>query len=306
MLTGQDLAGILAAAGAATQDDLTEFVYWNCYVRDFSEAAHEPAERATQAWRPVLREDLTPLLRAAHAGNPCREFGWRVEQVLEAGRVVARKGGDVRRFEPGHYLNLDSPFSTGKDQRIAICLPKDSTTLQAGYYHIFGEAIGEDDESPRILRFYWNITAEGAPLLVGLITRALGRFQIPYQMKLPHARTAYFRRDAAVVYLNRRYYRVAAMILAGVHREIAAHLADDTPLYTKRLARGLAMAENPGESFGKTRSRMVAQALWKARELGLTGETGLLAALDREFRECGIDPDRPYLNPGSRDEYGWP
>jgi len=297
VLTGQDLAGILATAKAATPDELEEFIYWQCYVKPFSEPTPE--------WPPP--EDLTPVLRAAHAGNPCREFGWRVTQVLDSGRVLARKGGEVRRFDPGHYLNLDSPYNAPeKDQRIAICLPKDSTALQPGYYHIFGEAIGEDDEGPRVLRFYWNITAEGAPLLVSLITRALGRFQIPYQMKLPQWRKAYFRRDAAVLYLNRRYYRIAAAILAGIHQEIAGQLGPDTPLYTKRLARGLAIAENPGESFGKTRSRIVAQALWKARELELTSEAELLAALEREFRECGLDPDRPYLNTGSRDEYDFP
>lgn len=302
MLSGQDLARILAAATAATQDDLTEFVYWQCYVKAFSEPT------PGQAGRTVPHEDLTPALRAAHVGNPCREFGWRVAQVLDSGRIVARKGagkgGDVRRFEPGHYLNLDSPYGPpAKDHRIAICLPKDSTAVQPGYYHVFGEAIGEDDEGPRLLRFYWHVTAEGAPLLVSLITRALGRFQIPYQMKLPQSSKPYYRRDAAVLYLNRRYHRIVAAILGTVHREIAGHLGDGTPLFTKPLARGLAIAENPGESFGKTRSRIVAQALWKARELGLTGEAELLEALDREFRECGLLPDRPYLNPGSRDEY---
>ena len=296
MLTGRDLADILATARVATVEELEEFIYWQCYVKPFPEAAPEPTPSG----------DLTPALRAAHAGQPCREFGWRVAQVLESGRILARKGGEARRFDAGHYLNLDSPYGPPeKNQRIAICLPKDSTTVQPGYYHLFGEAIGEDDEGPRLVRFYWNVTAEGAPLLVGPITRRFGRFQIPYQMKLPQWRNAYWRRDAAVLYVNRRYYRIAATILAGVHQEIAEHLGPDTPLYTKPLARGLAIAENPGESFGKTRSRIVAQTLWKAREAGLS-EAELLAALDREFRECGIDPERPYLNPGSRAEYELP
>jgi hypothetical protein len=217
------------------------------------------------------------------------------------------QGGEARRFEPGHYLNLDSPYGPPeKDQRIAICLPKDSTSVQPGYYHLFGEAIGEDGEGPRLLRFYWNVTAEGAPRLVSLITRALGHFQIPYQMKLPQWRKAYFRRDAAFLCINRRYYRIVATILAGVHAEIAEHLGPDSQLFTKPLARGLAIAENPGDSFGKTRSQIVAQALWKAREQGLTGEAELLEALDREFREGGLVLERPYLNPGSRGEYELP
>jgi len=305
MLSGQDLAGILATAGASTPDELEEFIYWQCYVKPFSEPA------ARQAGRPVPEEDLTPALRAAHAGNPCREFGWRVAQVLDSGRIIARKGapkgGDARRVEPGHYLNLDSPWGPpAKDHRIAICLPKDSTAVQPGYYHIFSEAIGEDDEGPRLLRFYWHVRAEGAPLLVSLITRALGRFQIPYQMKLPQWSKQYYRRDAAVLYLNRRYYRIVAAILGAVHQEIAGQLRMGTPLFTKPLARGLAIAENPGESFGKSRCRIVAKALWKARELGLTGEADLVQALDREFRECGLRLDRPHLNPGSRDEYALP
>ncbi len=296
MLTGRDLAAILGTPGLSTLDALTDFVYSQCYTKAFSEPTPE---------RPPTG-DLTPLLRAAHAGQACREFGWRVDQILDSGRVLARKGAEARCFVGGQYLNLESPFIVKKDFRIAICLPKDSSTIQSSYYHFFGDAIGAEDEGSQLLRFYWNVTADGAPLLVTLVTRAFGRFQIPYQMKLLEARQAYIRRDAGVLYVNRRYYRIVAMILAGIHPEIAAYLGDGTPLFTKRLERGLGFAENPGESFGKSRSRIVAQALWKAREQGLSGEAELSVALIREFRECGLNTDLPYLNPGSCDEYEWP
>ncbi|MEO8368006.1 MAG: T3SS effector HopA1 family protein [Candidatus Solibacter sp.] len=297
MLTGAELASILATAGAGTHDDLTEFLYWQCYVKPFSEPYPEPPPA----------ENLTPVLRAAHAGQPCREFGWQVTQAFESGRILARKGGDIRGFEAGHYLNLDDPVGLPKkDHRVAICRPKDSTAIQAGYYHIFGEAIGEDGESLRLVRFYWNVRAEGAPRLVNIITRALGRFQIPYQMKLPQWRKAYCRRDTAVVYMNRRYYRIATAIFADVHAQIVEHLGSGTPLFTKPLAHGLGLAENTGESFGKTRCRMVAEALLKAREAGLLTEEQLADAVIREFRQQGVDPELPYLNPGSYDRYEWP
>ena len=296
MLTGTDLAAILAACGAADEEKLTEFIYRQCYVKGFSEPAPESGPS----------EDLTPLLRAAHAGQPCRESGWRVAQVLESGAIVARKGGRARRFEPGQYVNLDSPLGSRKDHRIAVFLPKDSTSVQAGYYHLFGEALGDGSDGLRIVRFYWHIRADGAPRLVSLVTGALGRFQIPYQMKLLQWRQSYYRRDAAVLYLQRRYYRAAAMLLANVHEQIAADLAPGVPLFTKRLAHGFALAENPGESFGKARCRIVAQALVKVRDQARSSEPELAEAVDRQFRECGLSPEEPYLNPGSRDKYEFP
>ena len=125
-------------------------------------------------------------------------------------------------------------------------------------------------------------------------------------MKLPADGGSYFRRDAAVIYLNRRYYSVAAAILAGVHQEVAGYLDPDTPLFTKPLERGLALAENPDESFGKNRCRILAQALWNAHEKGFAGEDQRLEELDREFRASGLRLDRPYWNAGSRDEYDFP
>jgi lantibiotic modifying enzyme len=77
------------------------------------------------------------------------------------------------------------------------------------------------------------------------------------------------------------------------------------PAFTRLLAPGLGLAEDPGDgdSFGMHRCRLLADALVTAHEQGAHSvEARVDAVLDRFARE-GINPDRPYLNPGSDDRY---
>jgi hypothetical protein len=276
---------------------LQEFLYWGCYAKQFDGSF---PERNAGPGDP--EPETVEALRAAHAGRACRETAWVVEQSLENGQIIARKGQAVRRFDPGHYLNLDSAMGRPqKDCRVAVCHPKESTAAQKSWYLAFGEAVGDSDDSDGIVRFYWNISAEGAPELLTLLTRTLDRFQIPFSFKVPVWREGYGRRDAGVLYVSRRYYDVAAMLLEDVRERIAGHLDPQTPLFTKKLADGLGFAENPagkpGESFGQNRCGILAQALVNAGEKGLARAEDKMEELNEEFRRRGLSPERPWLNP---------
>jgi hypothetical protein len=276
---------------------LEDFLYGQCYITRFQGTL---AERTHEHDR---SGDLTKELQEANRGRACRDSGWSVEQALEAGDVLARKAGAVRRFEAGHYLLLDAAFGRPKEgQRLAICFPRDSTTTQDQFYFVFGETVSEHEETYNQIRFYWNLAADGAAPLMQLATTKLNRFQVPFQLKCVNHRERLYRRDSAVLYVDRRHYTIAAMLVAEVHDKIRDRLLDDTPLFTKRLARGLALAEDPGDSFGKSRCKIVAQALWAAYESNLDP----LEELTRLFRERGLTLERPYLNPGSVDRYEFP
>ena len=287
---------------------LQEFLYGSCYSREFGGSF--PEQKGVGDAEP----ETIALLRRAHAGRACRETAWVVTQALENGQIVARKGQIANRFDAGQYLNLDSAAGRPrKDCRVAICHPKDSTVAQKAWYFAFGEAAAGCDESESVIRFYWNIGAEGAPELVGLLTRTLNRFQIPFQFKVPVWRGGYNRRDAGVLYTNRRYFDILAILLPDVHERISGHLSQATPLFTKRLADGLGFAENPpghGESFGLNRCEILAQALTNAAAKGLSTVDGKLEELSGEFQKRGLSPERPWLNPllgaGSPRDYDFP
>ena len=272
---------------------LTAFLYRRCYIRWFSDPAPENPG-----------DDLTGALREAHPGRPRRDMGWRVIEPLEDGWVIARKGGAARRFAPGRYLVLEGGLGTAKkDQALLVWPGRESLTIQPEYYYAFGDTAGECDEGEDLLRFYWNVTAEGAPRLLRALVERLNYFQTPFHCKLPRFRHSYPRRDAAVLYLNRRYYRIAAMIAAAVHAQLRDSLCDPTPLFTKRLAPGLALAEDPHESFGMHRCAILAEAFLTAYRNGLTTPDDQVREFDRQFALRGLDLNRPYLNHGSRDEY---
>lgn len=290
----------LLEADLPEQDDagsLAEVLYHRCYTHCILDSP--PAAKGIMPDR-----DLTSLLIAANAGRPAWDEGWRVDQVLDEGRVLARKGGAARSFLPGEFLThrgLGAGPKAGKS--VSIFLPAGSKDMQPGLYHAFGETVGEFEESERILRFYWNVSAEGAPPLIEAITTDFNRFQVPFQFKCGARAAQYPRRDAAVLYLHARYYPIAALLVERVHFRIKAWLDAGTPLFAKRLADGLAFAEDPGDSFGKHRCKILAEAM-----AGTRGQPAAerLEEVRRQFEGCGLSLDRPWLNAGSVDRYEFP
>lgn len=94
-------------------------------------------------------------------------------------------------------------------------------------------------------------------------------------------------------------------MLKPLLRSLGAHLGDGAPAFSKPLARGLALAEEPGGdgSFAEHRCRLLAEAIVVADEQGLRSSDERHAAVRRHFAAAGISLDAPYLQPGSADAY---
>ena len=105
------------------------------------------------------------------------------------------------------------------------------------------------------------------------------------------------------MYLHSRYYPIAALVAANIHARLQHCLDAGTPLFTKRMAHGLAFAEDPGESFGENRSKILAAAM--AATAGKAADERV-AELRRHFEQRGLSLDQPWLNPGSVDRYEFP
>ena len=291
-----ELTAILTA-DLPGQDDaakLAEILYDRCYTQSI---LNVPAShRASQ--------DLTPTLIAANHSRPKWDEGWRIDQLLDDGRILARKGNAARSFLPGEYLTHRG-LGVGPEagRAVHIFLPEGSVDMQAGFYHVFGETASLFDDSRPPLRFYWNVSMEGAPQLVEAVTRDFNRFQIPFHFKCATNAAHYPRRDAAILYLHRRYYPIAALVLERMHSRLRAWLNIDTPLFARRLADGFGFAEDPGGSFGKHRCTILAGAMASSR--GRSLEERLLE-VRTHFELRGLSLDRPWLNAGSVDCYEFP
>ncbi len=294
-----ELAAILAA-DLPGQDDaakLAEILYRDCYARSILDST-----RVGNGDTP--NQDLTSILVAANRSRPVWDEGWRIDQILDEGRILATKGAAVRSFLPGEYLtHRGLGFGPEAEKKVSIFLPEGSADTQAGFYHVFGETAADFEDDQRPLRFYWNVSVEGAPHVTEALSGELNRFQIPFHFKCGSQSAHYPRRDAAVLYLQRRYYAIAALLMERVHARLGPWLSPGTPLFTRRFADGLGFAEDPGESFGKHRCTILAEAMAASRGQPVEER---LQEVRHQFERRGLSLDRPWLNAGSRDSYEFP
>ena len=276
---------------------LTQALYARCYVRRPGSPAPPPAP-------PGPDDDLAPALSAANPGRERWDTGWQVYQALGSGRIVAERHGQSRFLWPGEFLLADATGAPpGPGTRISLWRPRESATLQPGFYYVFGEGAWQDDAP--LVRIYWNVSPDGAPALTRAIALALNGWGVPFRYKCLSRRTLYPRTDAAVLYMSRRSWHLAAELLGPAHRAHAGLLGADTPLFTRRLGRGVSLAEDPGtgESFGMHRCRLLADGLWSAWRAGRRGTAERLAAVGEAFGRAGVSLEHPWRSPGPVTDY---
>ncbi|MDX1999123.1 MAG: lanthionine synthetase LanC family protein [Thermoanaerobaculia bacterium] len=245
---------------------------------------------------------FTAALSAARGGSDRWEPGWTVASVSANGQVVATKHGRTVELWPGQYL---LPRGGGPPQpglALTAYFPKESATYQPGFFFTWSTEPPDRDEPGTLLRLYWHVSAAGAPELLARLTERLDRFQVPFRFKTLAVPGAYGRLDAAVLFVARRFFPVVASVAAELHGQVAGFLGQAVPLFTKPLAPGLGLAEDPGhgESFGTHRCRLVAEALLRQPH----GDRR--ATVAAWFGAYGLDLARPWLNPGSVDGYALP
>ena len=275
-------------------------LYQYCYVRRFD------GELQPQQSVDIQPDNLLQSLSEANTSRDQWDSGWQIHRLLPSGQILAHKHGLIRLLWAGEFINTEGPGMSPKEgANITIFVPRESRTIQPGFYFAFGEAVTDQQDDYSVLRFYWHIDGANVAKLVRLITQSLNRFQVPYRLKCPNNLALYQRIDATVLYISRRFYRITAELLKDVHREIQISLKPETPLFTKRIAHGLAVAEDPGngESFGMHRCRIVAEAIWQVYTQGSQTEQARLEEVASKFASYGLSVNQPYLNPRSEDQY---
>ena len=284
---------------------LTGALYRFAYSHPF----HPPLPPEDPPSTGTVDEALIATLSAANTGRDRWEEGWSISQVHSSGEVTAQRGNTTRGVWPGQFLSEDGPGSRPRPgARIRLFYPRESRSLQPGFYYCFSETPEPGYDGLGLVRAYWNVNAEGAPHLVRLLSERLNRFQVPFRMKCATLPGEYGRTDVAVVYLAKRAFPFFAGLLRSVYPEIRPFLGEEVPLFSRRLAPGIGIAEDPGngESFGQHRCRVVAEACWSAFLEGRQDPGTLLGEVRRRLATAGVDPDRPWLNAGSLDVYDPP
>jgi HopA1 effector protein family len=209
--------------------------------------------------------------------------------------------------------NVRSPEGFVSDALCEVRIPKEMRYLVPGFYMAIGNYDLSDSlpsaetstDSPQLVRLYWHLTAEISVEFINVITHSLNAREIPFRVKVVSNPALYLRADAGVLYLKDTSFRNVVDPLKELYREISSGLRASVPMFTKLLAPGLALAEDPGngESFGQSRCKLIAGALWNAYVRGVKTRDERVAEILLEFRSQRIDPAFPFLRYGSVDKY---
>jgi hypothetical protein len=304
----------LTASGAGNQpaedrqrralvETLSDVLYWNCYVQRFggqSARSLEPVDVAPDA---EFQRELSKANQSQSRWDP----GWSVMRNGFDGEVSVRKGDCHRAPVPGEFLFDARPgVRPQPGDEVSIRVTRESTMLQHGFYHCFSEQVPDQFEEFNSVRVYFNVQANGVATLLRELSGRLNRFQVPFRFKCPASPGLFNRRDSAVLYVPWRFFEPARRCVVDSLPQVEGFLNDDVPLFTKRVHRGVAMAEDPGElrSFGQYRCELMAEALIGAlvdESRGGLDRSNPESAIERRFQQAGVSIEQPWLNPGSRD-----
>jgi hypothetical protein len=249
------------------------------------------------------RTPFIDSLSAANQGHGFAEDGWVIRQIHDTRAIVERHGLKIRVRIDECLVPADTRITAGTS--VSLPHPKELPAYSPGFYSAFADRPIRTSSTVPVIRLYWNLTSEGAVPFVQAVSERLNHKRLPFRFKVLSDPDSYDRCDTAVIYIPMDGYAQAAPILEQIHEHIAPVLHSATPVFTKPLAPGLGLAEDPpgGQSFGMHRCGLVADGLIVAYyEAASSLEERVEQVIDR-FAEAGIKIESPFLNPGSTDSY---
>ncbi len=241
--------------------------------------------------RDLFMDDLS----AANKSNNGYDPQWMIYSKDHAGNVFAQKNGQLRWLQPNSYqLTQPGNLPAEVNTHVNIIRQKENKDSQQVFYYVFGnEMLGQQISMARV---YFNIQPEGATTLVDQITTWFNEYKVPFSFKCLNHPNLYNRRDNAVLYLDKAHLDLALILLKEVSKYIAPYLNKEVPWFTYPLFDGISYAEDPGngESFGMSRSTLLAKALWHSFEIKKTEDKSDF--INGYLEQNGLPADRFYLN----------
>jgi HopA1 effector protein family len=248
-------------------------------------------------------------LHDANCGEGYFSEGWLIlkEKSDDSDSLIVKNAGLRLHIQREQHLRaVEQQAKVG--ETVAIRLPKNR--LQNEFYVAIGNlGFNSPSKTDTLVRTYFNLTPEGAVAVMESLTRRLNQADISFSFKVLYNPQQYHRFDAGVLYFDKVDYEAVALILAAIHMEYRSHFVPEVPLFTKQLAVGMSVAEEPNlqftqsESFGMNRCQIVTDGLLKAFEAGQDSAAERMSAILSQFAMVGIDLQYPYLNSDSENIY---
>ncbi len=249
-------------------------------------------------------------LDASNKGVGYFDSGWSVLREETDGSLAVTKNGLRLHIEREKHLQESERAAVVGDS-VAIRMPKN--LLQNGFYMAVGnlgtQGKMKSESNSETVRVYFNVTPEGAVVVMSKLTEKLNEVAVPFSFKVLYNPADYERYDSGVLYFEKDNYELVRQVLSDIYEENKSYFKSEIPLFTMELAPGLGLAEEPDkkfasqESFGMNRCQIIANGLLKAWQQGDNSTEGRMRAILEQFSLLEIDLQRPYLNANSEDVY---
>lgn len=300
VLVEADLSGMVRGP-AALADAVADALYRDWYLRVKPTGPDEPDHVES------LDQSLVQTFRAAHAGTTRFETGWTVELASPSGRVQARRRNELRTLDRCDYVSATRPGHRAE--------PGDVIAASARYDHVADQQAVYWTNSPSwnppagelLTRVYFDVSRRGAPAFLAAATSAGIENTASWALKIQTHPQEFRRSDAAVLYVSRHHIVPSWPAIVMLASAAQPHVGTNTPRLALPIAAGVAVADGvaAGRSFGQVRSGLIADAIVTAA-LADVGDDERMAVdelVHLRFSSAGIDPARPYLDPGATLDY---
>ncbi|AFZ36755.1 hypothetical protein Sta7437_3248 [Stanieria cyanosphaera PCC 7437] len=247
-------------------------------------------------------------LHAHNFGQGYFDPGWLVIDEEQNELLPVRKNDLTLHISPVRHLQPQDRQAKVGDL-VAVKMP--ANLVEPEFYIAVGDggAINEQNSDRFIVNIYFHLTAQGAVPMMSSITKKLNQLKIPFNFKVLYDSDDYPREDAAILSIERQQYEIVRSILKDIYSANCAYFQPEIPLFTKLLAPGLSLAEEPTaktsamENFGLHRFKPIAKGLITAWQQGDNLPQQKIELILEYFSEQQIDLKYPYLNANSEDVY---
>jgi HopA1 effector protein family len=232
---------------------------------------------------------------------------WQIIAETQERELIVCKDGlhlhvDRQRYVPPNFHQAQI------DELIPVFLPPNLVGVDT---YIMVGSLGSPVPAPAgagefspLVRVYFNISPAGAVAIAAELTAKLNQSDIPFQLSVLHNPAEFHRYDTATLLLDRASYLTMQSHLVALYRSHQAEFAPTVPIFTKQLAPGVSIAEEPmAASFGIHRCELIAEALVSAFYQAPNSATDRLESIATAWVQAQLDRSQPYLNPSEIDCY---
>ncbi len=253
-----------------------------------------------------VKSSLFQSLDRANCGSGFFDADWLITDREDNGLWAVSKQNLVVHIKPDLHLSLEEQTATVGD-RVSILMPHH--IVEKGAYVAIGNAGNPFKNGEQLVNLYLNISGSGAIVFLGSLTQALNNLLLPFRCKFLYDIDRYERYDTGVLTVAKANYPTLEPVIWEIYRQHHSHFREGTPLFTKSLARGVAIAEvpqhpkNSSETFAHDRFQLVVDGLLTAWRSDKNAPQLRRESILQCFANRAIDLPYSYLEPTSEDIY---